>query len=71
MTIIFQGIEFVFYSVLVCSRVDALSRGSSDRGNIFFSFLEYARELCIFVLRRRKMVPYNYHHLTPDRAVRG
>jgi hypothetical protein len=36
---------------------------------IFF-FLEYTGEWHIFVLRR-KMVPYNHHHLTPDRAVRG
>jgi hypothetical protein len=37
---------------------------------IFFS-LEYAGELRIFALRRRKMVPYKTHHLAPDRAARG
>jgi hypothetical protein len=36
-----------------------------------FFFLEYAGELRIFALRRRKMVPYKTHHLAPDRAARG
>jgi hypothetical protein len=28
-------------------------------------------QLCIFVLRSRKTVPYNHHDLTPDRVERG
>jgi hypothetical protein len=34
-------------------------------------FLEYAGEMHIFVLSRRKTIPYKYHYLTPDEALRG
>jgi hypothetical protein len=34
-------------------------------------FLKYIGELHIFVLRRRKIVPYKHHHLIPGQAMRG
>ena len=42
----------------------------SFHGAVMSFFLEYAGELCIFVLREEKTVPYKINLLTPDRAVR-
>ena len=42
----------------------------SFHGAVMSFFLEYAGELCIFVLREEKTVPYKINLLTLDRAVR-
>jgi hypothetical protein len=42
----------------------------SFHGAVMSFFLEYAGELCIFVLREEKTVPYKINLLTPDRTVR-
>jgi hypothetical protein len=53
-----------------CSGYGIIGTQMTGLGKIFF-FLKYVGELCIFVLSRRKTVPYKQHHLTPDQAVRS